>query len=233
VLSHVLWDEEAARDLCRDYAIEHLGPKGAVLVVDETGFVKKGRHSAGVARQYSGTAGRIENVQIGVFLAYASRKGHALIDRRLYLPQAWSDDTERRGAAKIPKDVPFLTKPAMAREMIARALDAGVPCEWVLGDAVYGADRRLRMMLEERAQPHLLGIRGNDKLWLDGRVGQHAPKALARALPLQAWRRRASGSSTGPGSGCRSRLGSIGCWCGGPLPIRRTWPTSSSSARRG
>lgn len=195
VLSHVLWDEGAARNLCRDYAIEHLGPEGAVLVVDETGFVKKGRHSAGVARQYSGTAGRIENVQIGVFLAYASRKGRALIDRRLYLPQAWSDDTERRGAAKIPEDVPFLTKPAMAREMIARALDAGVPCEWVLGDTVYGADRRLRMMLEERAQPHLLGIRGNDKLWseLDGRVGQHAPKALARALPLQAWRRLSAG----------------------------------------
>jgi hypothetical protein len=96
VLSHVLWDEGVARNLCRDYAIEHLGPEGAVLVVDETGFVKKGRHSAGVARQYSGTAGRIENVQIGVFLAYASRKGHALIDRRLYLPRAWADDAERR-----------------------------------------------------------------------------------------------------------------------------------------
>ena len=195
VLSHVLWDEGAARDLCRDYAIERLGPAGAVLVVDETGFIKKGRHSAGVARQYSGTAGRIENVQIGVFLASASRKGHALIDRRLYLPRAWADDAERRLAAKVPEDVAFLTKPAMAREMIARALDVGVPCEWVLGDTVYGSDRRLRMMLEERAQPFLLGIRGNDTLWseLDGRVGQHAPKALARALPFQAWRRLSAG----------------------------------------
>ncbi len=196
VLSHVLWDEEAARDLCRDYAVERLGAAGAVLVVDETGFLKKGRHSAGVARQYSGTAGRIENVQIGVFLAYACRTGHALIDRRLYLPQAWADDAERRRAAKIPEDVPFRTKPEIAREMVARALDAGVPCEWVLGDAVYGADRRLRMMLEGRGQPHLLGIRGNDKLWseLDGRVGQHAPEALARALPHQAWRRLSAGA---------------------------------------
>jgi SRSO17 transposase len=198
VLSHVLWDEEAARDLCRDYAVERLGAAGAVLVVDETGFLKKGRHSAGVARQYSGTAGRVENSQVGVFLAYASRQGHALIDRRLYLPQAWADDAERRRAAKIPEDVPFLTKPEIARAMVARALDAGVPCEWVLGDEVYGADRRLRMMLEARGRPYLLAIRGNDKLWseLDGRLGQHAPEALARALPHQAWRRLSAGAGT-------------------------------------
>src|SRR5919107_4469607 len=184
VLSHVLWDEEAARDLCRDHAVEHLGAEDAVLVVDETGFVKKGERSAGVARQYTGTAGRIENSQVGVFLAYGSRRGHALIDRRLYLPEAWAADAERRRAAKIPGDVGFLTKPELAREMVARALDAGVPCGWVLGDAVYGADRRLRMMLEGRGQPYLLGVRGNDKLWseLDGhQFGQHAPEALAKA----------------------------------------------------
>ena len=115
VLSHALWDEEAARDLCRDYAVERLGAESAVLVVDETGFLKKGRHSAGVARQYSGTAGRVENSQVGVFLAYASRRGHALIDRRLYLPQAWAEDLGRRRAAKIPEDVPFRTKPEIAR----------------------------------------------------------------------------------------------------------------------
>jgi SRSO17 transposase len=198
VLSHVLWDEEAARDLCRDYAVEHLGADQAVLVVDETGFVKKGKHSAGVARQYSGTAGRIENCQGGVFLAYASREGHALIDRRLYLPEGWANDAERRRAAKIPEDVPFQTKPEIAREMIARALDAGVPCDWVLGDEVYGADRRLWMMLEERGKPYLLAIRSNDKLWseLEGRVGQHAPEALARALPPRAWRRLSAGAGT-------------------------------------
>ncbi len=196
VLSHALWDEGAARDLCRDYAVERLGAAGAVLVVDETGFLKKGRHSAGVARQYSGTAGRIENSQVGVFLAYASRRGHALIDRRLDLPQAWAEDRERRRAAKIPEDVPFRTKPEIARAMIARALDAGVPCEWVLGDEVYGADRRLRMMLEARGRPYLLAIRGNDRLWseLDGRVGQHKPEDLAKAMPEEAWQRLSAGA---------------------------------------
>jgi SRSO17 transposase len=196
VLSHVLWDEEAARDLCRDHAVERLGAEGAVLVVDETGFVKKGGHSAGVARQYSGAAGRVENSQVGVFLAYGSRKGQALIDRRLYLPEAWARDTERRRAAKIPGDVVFRTKPEIAREMVARALDAGVPCGWVLGDAIYGADRRLRVMLEGRGQPYLLGVRGNDTVWaeLDGQLGQHAPEALARAFPRQAWRRLSAGA---------------------------------------
>jgi SRSO17 transposase len=198
VLSHGRWDEEAARDLCREYVVEHLGGDDAVLVVDETGFLKKGRPSAGVARQYSGTAGRIENRQVAVFLAYGSRKGHARVERRLYLPEGWAGDAERCRAAKVPDDVRFMTKPALARTMIARALDAGVPCTWVLGDAVYGADRRLRMMLEERGQPYLLGIRGNDKLWsvLDGRIGQHKPEDLTAALPDAAWRRL----SAGPGA---------------------------------
>jgi SRSO17 transposase len=198
VLSHALWDEEAARDLCRDYAVERLGAAGAVLVVDETGFLKKGRHSAGVARQYSGTAGKVENSQVGVFLAYGSRKGHALIDRRLYLPEGWAGDVERRRGAKVPDDVPFRTKPEIARAMVARALDAGVPCDWVLGDEVYGADRRLRLMLEGRGQPYLLAIRSNDKLWseLGGRVGQHKPEDLAKAMPEEAWRRLSAGAGT-------------------------------------
>jgi SRSO17 transposase len=245
VLSHVLWDEEAARDLCRDHAVEHLGAEDAVLVVDETGFVKKGKHSAGVARQYTGTAGRVENAQVGVFLAYGSRRGHALIDRRLYLPERWAADAERRRAAKIPEAVPFRTKPEIAREMVARALDAGVPCGWVLGDAVYGADRRLRIMLEERGKPYLLGIRGNDTVWaeLDGRLGQHAPEDLAKALPAQAWRRLSAGAGSkgerlydwarGGWSACSSRPGTTGCWSGARSPIRRTWPTSWCSVRRG
>src|SRR5689334_2726456 len=179
VLSHVLWDEEAARDLYREHVVERLGAEDAVLVVDETAFVEQGRHSAGVARQYCGTLGKVENCQVGVFLAYGSRKGHALIDRRLYLPEAWAGDAERRRAAKIPDEVPFRTKPEIAREMVARALDAGVPCDWVLGDEAYGADRRRSTMLEERGKPYLLAVRGNDKLWseLDGRFGQHAPEA--------------------------------------------------------
>jgi SRSO17 transposase len=128
-------------------------------------------------------------------LAYGTSEGHALIDRRLYLPQGWADDPERRRAAKIPGETPFLTKPEIARRMIARALDAGVPCSWVLGDAVYGADKRLRMMLEERGTPYLLAIRGNDKLWsvLDGNIGQHKPEALAKALPGKAWQRLSAG----------------------------------------
>src|ERR687894_78720 len=122
VLSHVLWDEEAARDLCRDYAVEHLGAADGVLIADETGFLKKGERSAGVARQYSGTAGRIENAQIGAFLAYASGKGHALIDRELYLPGEWCADAEKRAAAALPGEGAFATKPALASRMIGRAL---------------------------------------------------------------------------------------------------------------
>jgi SRSO17 transposase len=133
-----------------------------------------------------------------VFLAYGSRKGHALIDRRLYLPEGWAGDVERRRVAKVPDDVPFRTKPDIARGMIARALDAGVPCEWVLGDEVYGADRQLRTMLEERGKPYLLAVRSNDRLRseLDGRAGQHEPRQLARALPSRAWQRLSAGAGT-------------------------------------
>jgi SRSO17 transposase len=199
VLSHVLWDQEAARDLCRAYAFEHLGADDGVLIVDETGFLKKGEHSVGVARQYSGTAGRIENAQIGVFLAYASSKGHALIDRELYLPKKeWCEDTGRRAEASIPEEVTFATKPALAGRMIERALDAGLPCAWVLGDEVYGSDRRLRIALEQREQPFALAIRSNEKLWavLDERLGQHAASRLAARLPAQAWRRLSAGAGS-------------------------------------
>ena len=199
VLSHALWDEGMARDLCRDYVVEHLGARDGVLIVDETGFLKKGEHSAGVARQYSGTAGRIENAQVGVFLAYASSKGHALIDRALYLPkQEWCEDAARRAGAAIPDEVAFATKPALAGQMIGRALDAGVPCAWVLGDEVYGSDRRLRMELERREQPFVLAVRSNEKLWsvLGDSLGQHAASQLAKALPAGAWRRLSAGART-------------------------------------
>jgi len=198
VLSHVLWDQDAARDLCRDYAVEHLGADDGVLIVDETGFLKKGEHSAGVARQYSGTAGRIENAQIGVFLAYASGKGHALIDRELYLPEDWCADAGKRAAAAIPEAVIFATKPALAGRMIGRALDAGLPCAWVVGDEIYGSDRRLRLELERREQPFVLAIRSNEKLWavLGERLGQHAASRLAAALPARAWRRLSAGAGS-------------------------------------
>jgi SRSO17 transposase len=128
LLGRSKWDAEALRDEVRAYAIEALGDPDCVLVVDETGFVKKGVHSVGVARQYTGTAGRIENAQVGVFLAYASRYGEALIDRRLYLPQVWAGDGERRTAAQVPPDTGFATKPAIARDLLASALDTGMPC---------------------------------------------------------------------------------------------------------
>src|SRR4029079_15122556 len=198
VLGHALWDEAAACDLCREHAVGRLGAEDAVLVVDETAFVKKGEHSAGVARQYCGTLGKVENCQVGVFLAYGSRKGHALIDRRLYLPEAWAGDAERRRAAKISDEVPFRTKPEIAREMVARALDAGVPCGWVLGDEVYGADRRLRTMLEERGKPYVPAVRGNEELGAgaDGGGGRHETAALARAPPPRAWLRLSAGAGT-------------------------------------
>jgi SRSO17 transposase len=198
VLSHVLWDQDAARDLCRNYVFEHLRADDGVLIVDETGFLKKGEHSAGVARQYSGTAGRIENAQIGVFLAYASDKGHALIDRELYLPEEWCEDAKRRAEAAIPETVAFATKPALAGRMIGRVLDAGLPCAWVAGDEIYGSDRRLRMELERREQPFVLAIRSNEKLWavLDGHLGQHAAARLAASLPAQAWRHLSAGAGS-------------------------------------
>src|SRR3954452_20755112 len=126
VLSHVQWDQDAARDICREYVIAHIGSPDGVLVVDETGFLKKGTHSAGVARQYSGTAGKVENCQIGVFLTYASAHGHTLLDRELYLPQEWTEDRERCRRSGIPDERAFATKPALARQMLERTFDAGV-----------------------------------------------------------------------------------------------------------
>lgn len=144
------WDAEAVRDDLRAYVVEHLGDPDAVLVLEETGFLKKGDKSAGVQRQYSGTAGRIENCQIGVFLGYASRHGRALIDRALYLPQGWTSAPARRAAAGIPEAVAFAPKPQLGLAMLARALAAGVPFAWVAGDSVYGADSRIRRRLEAR-----------------------------------------------------------------------------------
>src|SRR3954465_3333905 len=144
-LTRTRWDAEAVRDDLQDYVVEHLGDAQAVLVLDETGFVKKGTHSVGVKRQYSGTAGRIENCQIAVFLGYASHRGRALIDRALYLPEEWAAGEERRWGAGVPADVSFATKPKLGRAMLERAVAAGVPCAWVAADSVYGGDSALRV----------------------------------------------------------------------------------------
>ena len=145
--------------------VEHLGDADGVLVVDETGFLKKGNKSVGVQRQYSGTAGRIENCQIGVFLAYASAKGRTFLDCELYLPRVWTEDRERRREAGVPEDAGFQTKPRLAQRMLERALESGVPFGWVAGDEVYGSDRNLRLWLEWEGIAHVLAINSNEKLW--------------------------------------------------------------------
>lgn len=189
------WDADELRDKVRSYVVEALGDQSGVLVVDETGFVKKGVHSVGVARQYSGTAGRIENSQVGVFLGYASRFGQALIDRQLYLPQSWANDSERRAAVSVPEDISFATKPAIARNLIASALDAGVPCAWVLADAVYGSDSKLRRMLEQRQQAYVLAVRSNHHLRFVDHDGllQSDPVTMGKALDEDAFSAHAAG----------------------------------------
>ncbi len=189
------WDVHGVRDDVRDYVVEHLGSTGGVLVVDETGFLKKGTRSAGVQRQYSGTAGRIENCQIGTFLAYASSRGHALIDRELYLPQSWTQDRDRCRAAGISDEVEFATKPQQAMMMLQRAFDAQVPFAWVTADEAYGQAAYFRVWLEERDAAHVLACKSNDTL-ITTDAGQARAAELIAALPVRAWRRY----SAGPGA---------------------------------
>ena len=153
------WDADQVRDDLQGYVVEHLGDAGGVLVVDETGFLKQGKKSVGVKRQYSGTAGKVENCQIGVFLAYGSRYGAAFLDRELYLPREWVEDGERRREAGVPQDVIFRTKGQLAQQMIARAVAADVPFSWVTGDTVYGNDRKLRGWLEEQGRCYVLAVK--------------------------------------------------------------------------
>jgi len=181
VLSRADWDANAVRDELYTYTVQHLGDPHGVLVLDETGFLKKGHHSAGVARQYSGTAGKVDNYQIGVFLSYASPLGQVLLDRELYLPQAWTDDRQRCQQAGIPEDQRFATKPQLAQQMLARAFAAGVPAQWVTGDSVYGHDRRLRLWLEAWPQAYVLAVSGQEYVWRDGH--QRQVKTLGVAMP--------------------------------------------------
>jgi SRSO17 transposase len=196
LLNHAEWDADAVRDDLRDYVVEHLGDDAAVLVVDETGFLKKGTKSAGVARQYSGTAGRIENCQIGVFLAYAAPLGRTFLDRELYLPRAWTEDRDRCAAAGIGADVEFQTKPELALAMLTRALDAGVPAGWVAGDEVYGQHSGLRLALEERGMAYVLAVPVKQYViaTLDGRLAQCRADAVSAVVPAQGWERLSAGA---------------------------------------
>jgi SRSO17 transposase len=180
------WDPDLVRDDLRGYVLDHLGDPAAVLVVDETGFLKKGATSVGVQRQYSGTAGKVDNCQLGVFLAYASATGRAFIDRELYLPKTWTEDRGRCRAARVPEEVGFRTKPELARVMLQRALDAEVPASWVTADEVYGGDPALRRFLEDRGLSHVLAIKGSEPL-VTATPGSATAAQVAASVPVEQW----------------------------------------------
>jgi SRSO17 transposase len=196
LLNAARWDADAVRDDLREYVVEHLGEEeSGVLVVDETGFLKKGEKSVGVARQYTGTAGRIENAQVGVFLAYASEKGAAFVDRALYLPrEEWADDPLRREEAGVPDEVRFATKGELAKEMLGRAFEAKVPARWVVADTVYGTARGLRGWLEEQGCSYVLAVPGTKGVYHEDR--QRQARSLAKDLPEEAWARASAGAGS-------------------------------------
>jgi len=195
LLSDAVWDEDGVRDDLRDYVIEHLGDPGdqraAVFVVDETGDVKKGCRTVGVQRQYTGTAGRIENSRVAVYLTYATAAGYAFIDRELYLPRSWTGDRDRCAAAGVPDDVPFATKPALARAMIDRAVTAGVRAGWAAGDEVYGADPALRAALAGHGLGFVLAVAKSHPFTTG--IGTRRAIDLAVRLPAAAWQRLSAG----------------------------------------
>jgi SRSO17 transposase len=196
LLDEAAWDVDAVRDALCQYVVDQLGEPGGVLIVDETGFLKKGTHSAGVARQYSGTAGRRENQQVGVFLAYASASGCAFIDRELYVPQEWMGDVARCQEAGIPARRQFATKPQLARHMLARAFAAGVPVRWVVGDCIYGAED-LRRWLEAEGRTYVLAVTSTHAIWEFGE--QVTVAEVVERHPEVGWVRLSAGEgSQGP-----------------------------------
>jgi SRSO17 transposase len=197
LLGRADWNPDALRDHLRSYVLDYLAAPDGVAVIDETGFLKKGSHSAGVARQYSGTAGKIENCQIGVFLAYASQHGQSLLDRELYLPKVWTDDRERCRRAGIPDERGFATKPTLAQQMVERTYEAGVLPAYITGDSVYGGDAKLRSWLEGRNQAYVLAVSSDEMVWIDKQRWQI--KTLLDELPINGWQRLSAGlGSKGP-----------------------------------
>jgi SRSO17 transposase len=197
ILGRGRWDADALREIVCKYALETLAEQTAVLVIDETGFLKQGKASCGVARQYTGSAGKITNCQIGVFASYVSRHGHAFIDRELYLPKEWTDDADRLKAAHVPDEVGFATKPQIARRMIERALAAKVPFAFVAADSVYGTGD-IETMLRKAGKGYVLGVAANHVFRSWGKkqlIGGSAAK-IAQSLPKSAWRRLSSGEGT-------------------------------------
>ena len=197
VLGRGQWDADALRDIVREYAVETLADADAVLVIDETGFLKQGKASCGVARQYTGSAGKITNCQIGVFAAYVSRQGHAFIDRALYLPKAWTDDPARLAAAHVPEGIGFATKPRIAAGMIRRALAAKVPFAWVAADTVYGTGE-IEQVLRRAGRGYVLGVTGTHQVRSWGKPAPVAgtAEAVAASRPAQDWQRLSAGPGT-------------------------------------
>jgi SRSO17 transposase len=195
LLNNARWDARGVRDDLRGYVAERLGDPGGVLVVDETGFIKKGTRSAGVQRQYSGTAGRVENCQLGVFLAYASPRGRALIDAELYLPRSWTQDRARCAQAGVPAQVGFATKPALAQGMLGRALEAGAPARWVTADEAYGQDHKFRAFCEQRRIGYVVAVPRSQSTGPGTGYGNTGSRAdvLAASAPEQAWKRLSAG----------------------------------------
>jgi SRSO17 transposase len=195
LLDRARWDADAARDELRNYVLEELSSPDAVLIADETGFLKKGVHSVGVKRQYTGTAGRIENSQVGVFLCYASDTGAALVDRELYLPEEWAAADARCRAAAVPEGTAFATKPELARRMIERTLKAGAPFGWIAADEVYGNNSKLRGWLEEQRLGYVLAVASDQRMrWPDRQ--QRRVDAIAESLPALAWERVSAGQGS-------------------------------------
>jgi len=192
LLSRAVWDADGVRDDLRGYVVDHLGDDDAVLVIDETGDVKKGTQTVGVQRQYTGTAGRIENAQVAVYLTYAAPNGHTPVDRALYLPKGWVDDAERRERAGVPADACFATKPELAGQMITRAVEAGTPAGWATGDEVYGADPHLRTQIAGLGLGYVLAVGSNRTVTTAERTER--VDELARSLPRRAWRRLSAGA---------------------------------------
>ncbi|MGP3638674.1 IS701 family transposase, partial [Streptomyces sp. 24-1644] len=191
LLSWCQWDPDEIRDDLQDYVAERLGRPDGVLIVDDTGFLKKGTVSAGVQRQYSGIAGRTENCQIGVFAAYASAKGRALVDRELYLPRSWTEDPDRCRTARIPEGKPFATKPELARAMVQRALDSALPIAWVTVDAAYGQEQHFRRMLEETGVGYVLAVPKSQQV--KSPAGSWRIDHVLTGAPADAWERISCG----------------------------------------
>ncbi|MBM9624068.1 IS701 family transposase [Streptomyces zhihengii] len=228
LLHRAKWDADAVRDDIRTYAVEHLHDEDAVLVVDETGDLKKGTATVGVQRQYTGTAGRIENAQVAVYLVYSAARGHAAIGRALYVPRSWTEDPDRCRRAGIPDGLAFATKPQLAARMVERALDAGTPARWVAGDEVYGDNPHLRTALEQCRTGYVLAVSSTHPVVTH--AGRFQARTLAARIPSRAWQRLSAGAGAkgeryydwaqvdvhGP-------TGRLGQWC---LLVRRNRRTS-------